>query len=765
MNTLSKYPKQLFLSLSMLFFVAACSDRDEILGPDSLANSPPTVTAVTPADGAINVSPVEPGISATFSEPMAAISGGASFTVTCDTPCTDPTGTVSLDASNTVATYTLTAGTELEEGTTYTATVAGAESLETGLALEQATVWSFTTGIRPRVTAVAPANNATGVPINIEGITADFTEPMAPLTGDASFIVTCEAPCTSPTGTVSLDSTSEVATFLLDAALEPSTLYTATITAGESLATGLTMPNPFVWSFTTGLTADVTRPRVTSTVPETSDPGPTADVPINTNISATFTEDMAPITITDTGTFTLTCEDPCISPDGVVSYSVGSRTATFSLSPSGTELEPGTTYTATITTAATDLAGNALAGNQDPLPAASDYIWTFTTGFEAVQPAEITVNSVTPIAFDVGVCPSATINVTFDVSSGLQMDPATINALTFTVVETNAPLNTVTAQSIVLDGPNHIATFTPQNDLVDGTEYTATVKGGENGVKDLAVPANTMVEDFVWSFSVGPATNECLQPINLNTAKPFGMLAGTAGMTNEGILTIVNGDLGSTTTATGSITGFRDANDDVYTVTGSNDGTVNGIIFSCTTSTTGPTSGGVNAANCNAATVARNDAIDAFNELAGLPGGPDPAFGSPKGNLANEVLAPGVYTSESGSFMMEGGDLTLDAQGDANAVWVFQMATTLTVGGPGAASPQSVILINGAQAKNVFWQVGSSATINEAGNGTMVGTIIASAGVSFSTSGNVDIVTLNGRAMSLNASVTVVNVIINVPAE
>jgi hypothetical protein len=114
--------------------------------------------------------------------------------------------------------------------------------------------------------------------------------------------------------------------------------------------------------------------------------------------------------------------------------------------------------------------------------------------------------------------------------------------------------------------------------------------------------------------------------------------------------------------------------------------------------------------------------------------------------------------------MIQGGNLTLDAQGDANAVWIFQMATTLTVGGPGAAFPSSVILANGAQAKNVYWQVGSAATINAAGGGTMVGTIIAQAGAAFSTPGNTTIVTLNGRVLSLGASVTMVDTVINVPA-
>jgi hypothetical protein len=112
--------------------------------------------------------------------------------------------------------------------------------------------------------------------------------------------------------------------------------------------------------------------------------------------------------------------------------------------------------------------------------------------------------------------------------------------------------------------------------------------------------------------------------------------------------------------------------------------------------------------------------------------------------------------------MITGSDLTLDAQNNPNAIWVFQMAASLTVGAAGA--PRSIVLINGAQAKNVFWQVGTAATINGAGGGTMVGTIIAAAGVTFSTSGNAAIATLNGRALGLNASVTVVNTVINVPA-
>jgi hypothetical protein len=166
------------------------------------------------------------------------------------------------------------------------------------------------------------------------------------------------------------------------------------------------------------------------------------------------------------------------------------------------------------------------------------------------------------------------------------------------------------------------------------------------------------------------------------------------------------------------------------------------------------------AATFSIATQALADANAAFINLspASRPGGTDPGAGQ----LGGLTLPPGLYKAAAGSFLITGTDLVLDGQGDANAVWVFQMASTLTVGAPGA--PRNVMLIRGAQAKNVFWQVGSMATINPAGGGTMVGTIIASAGVSFSTAGNAAITTLNGRALALNASVTMVNTVINVPA-
>jgi hypothetical protein len=616
-------------------------------------------------------------------------------------------------------------------------------------------------GLVPVVTSETPAPGATGVPTNNPVISTTFNEPVAPITGNASVTLTCAAPCANATGTVTLDATNSVATFTLTpgTALATLTQYTGTVTGAMSLATGVKMASPFTWQFTTASTTDATRPRVSSTVPATTIPGPTLGVPGNSAVTAIFTKNMAATTISATS-FTLTCAAPCVSPAGSVSYSVAARTAVFTPTAN---LTVGDTYTVTITTAATDLAGNALAGNQGPLPGASNYVWTFTAAAPSAA-GNLSVSSTNPAANASSVCPTASINATFTVPSGLRLDPNTLNATTFTVTGPAPTSTAVAASSVTLDAATgRIATFTPQSPLTVGVTYTATIKGGATGVKDLAISANAMLADFTWNFTPVAAASACpVTPaaVPLGSAATFGTFGGSAGTTNSGILTVVNGNIGTTAVST-AVTGFHDTGVGcTYTeVPGADIGAVNGVIY---TSPPPPTVGCPSEGTASTAATAmqaRADALVAYNALVALPSGPDPGAG----NLANLVLVPGNYTAAAGSFMIQGGDLTLDARGDANAVWVFQMATTLTVGGPGAAFPQSVTLVNGAQAKNVYWQVGSAATVNAAGGGTMVGTIISQAGAAFSTAGNTAIVTLNGRVLSLGASVTLVDTVINVP--
>ena len=247
--------------------------------------------------------------------------------------------------------------------------------------------------LAPTVTAIAPLNNATGVPINNTIITAAFSEPVAFGAG-ASFTVTTAG--SNPAGSVSLDATKTRATFTLNAgtSLNPSTTYTATVTGATSLATGLPLDAPFVWTFKTGVAPDTTLPRVTLTAPVTGVPGPTLGVPTNTAITAVFTEDLAAASV-NSASFTVTTAAPGINPAGTVTYSVGTKTAVFTPAAA---LAANTTYTVTLTTAIKDLAGNALAGNQAALPAASNYVWTFTTAANPVLPGNVSVLSSNPAA-------------------------------------------------------------------------------------------------------------------------------------------------------------------------------------------------------------------------------------------------------------------------------------------------------------------------------------------------------------------------------
>jgi hypothetical protein len=116
------------------------------------------------------------------------------------------------------------------------------------------------------------------------------------------------------------------------------------------------------------------------------------------------------------------------------------------------------------------------------------------------------------------------------------------------------------------------------------------------------------------------------------------------------------------------------------------------------------------------------------------------------------TLAPGLYKSTS-SLSISSGDLTLDAQGDSDAVFIFQMASTLTT-----TSGRQVILANGAKASNVFWQVGTSATLGS--TSAFVGTIMADQAITLKTGA-----TLTGRALARIAAVALDSNVIVMPAK
>ncbi len=579
----------------------------------------------------------------------------------------------------------------------------------------------------PRVTAVVPLNNATGVAINTKRITAAFSEAMDESTiTTATFTVKETVSGTSVAGTVTYVQASRIATFAPTANLVRDTQYTATITTGAKNPSRTSLESPFEWTFRTGVTEDTTRPRVTVTVPANA----ATDVATNTAITAVFTEDMDPTTITGASFTVVNTTLGGTAVAGDVTYAVAARTATFTPTTPATLLA-NNQFTATITTTATDLAGNQLAGNQASLPAASNYVWTFTTAGAPAPPGNISVSSTNPAAGAGAVCSNTSINATFSVPSGLRMEPLSV-AANFTVTGPGA--TSVPAASVVLDVlTGRIATFTPINALTSGVLYTATIKGGATGVKDLAIPANTMASDFTWTFTAGPATVNCPAPIALGPAAPFGVLTAAAitGSTAAPTGTTVNGDIGTVATST-SITNFVGGGPPATP------GIVNGTIYASNLPLAGDTT----------SLTARNYLLNTVFPAAIIVGatgtvvptsdlGAQTGFG-PVGAVAGTFL-PGVYTS--GSSIAISTPIYLDAQGNGNAVWIFYMpSSTLTTTGLG-----NVNLINGAQEKNVFWVVGSTATISTA---IFKGNILAG------TSINVDTVavTVDGRLLASAAT-------------
>ena len=457
-------------------------------------------------------------------------------------------------------------------------------------------------GAVPTITATSPLASTpvvTGVARNSR-VTATFSKPMAPTTiASSSFSLACPA-ATPVAAAVTYDAATRVATLTPNALLPAGSLCVATVTTAAQDTMGFALASNFVWSFVT-VPGDLTRPTVTLTVPAAA----AANVASNTQLSATFSEDMLAATLS-ASSFTVTNTTLGSAVAGSVSYSVAARTATFTPSTPST-LAANTLFTATITTAATDLAGNALAGNSAVLPGAGNHVWSFTTGAtgDSIAP---TVVAISPPDGTAGVCLTRTVSATFSEP----MDAATINATNFSVTDNGVAV----AGSVSYNAASQIASFVPSNvaGFAASRPLVVTVRSGSTGVKDLA--GNALAVDRTWGFSTGtlPCTTAA-GGVNLRTAAAYGAFGGGAGVTNQGLNTVVGGNLGTTAACT-LVTGFHDASN-VYTETPLNVGVVNGSVF-C-----GPPAPGTTA-TLAIATQARADAQTAYNELAALPPGSDP---------------------------------------------------------------------------------------------------------------------------------------------
>jgi type VI secretion system secreted protein VgrG len=210
-------------------------------------------------------------------------------------------------------------------------------------------------------------------------------------------------------------------------------------------------------------------------------------------------------------------------------------------------------------------------------------------------------------------------------------------------------------------------------------------------------------------LAVGPTAFAASPPtVGLGTAAAFAILAGTPDITNTGPST-VNGDVGIHPAV--AVSGFPP-------------GTVNGTIH----------------AGDAVALQAKSDLVTAYNDAAGRPVTTTVAAGA----LGGLTLVGGVYNAGGVSLNLTG-SLTLNAENDPNAVWIFQATSDLIT-----ASSSTVTFINGGNPCNVFWQVTSSATLGS--GSTFVGTILALTSITMATG-----VSMQGRALARNGTVTLIN--------
>ncbi|MFA6769821.1 MAG: ice-binding family protein [Bacteroidales bacterium] len=234
-------------------------------------------------------------------------------------------------------------------------------------------------------------------------------------------------------------------------------------------------------------------------------------------------------------------------------------------------------------------------------------------------------------------------------------------------IVTNDPATSGGAMMVVLSG-NHI-----------GSNFTVNAYTDLKGVTTVTRDGVNIKRNHKYNLTI------TIPFIDLKTANRFGILSGVE-ITNSGLSIINDMDVGISPGLRAAIAGLTPTN------------LVNGAIYAPDDAP----------ATATMLTQAKTDLVAAYDAAANAITPPAQII---SGDIGGQILTPGIYKSTS-TLKIETGNLTLDAQGNTNAFWVFQIASSLTtIGGAGG----DVLLINGAQAKNIFWQVGSSATL---GSGT-----------------------------------------------
>ena len=295
----------------------------------------------------------------------------------------------------------------------------------------------------------------------------------------------------------------------------------------------------------------------------------------------------------------------------------------------------------------------------------------------------------------------------------LAMNAATINATTFTL----APVGGVVLvpASVSYNAATRVATLTTSSALLPNTSYTAIITLGATSAAGTAIACS-----YAWNFRTvtPPATG--LAPVNMGLAAPFG-IASTAGVTNTLVtpITHIEGDviLANPTPQCNFVAATGGVGTAGFGLCGSNGSTptLNGTVITPTfpdTTTATAVKADLNAAFLSTCAPGVPSAACSLGGATAIAAGT--TLGEPTGAAlvqGDNLFFPGVYQSITSILIT--GDLTLDAQGNPDAVFIFQSSSTIGMAA-GAAPPgprTRILLVGGAKASNVWWSAGSSATI------------------------------------------------------
>ncbi|MCF7920619.1 MAG: Ig-like domain-containing protein [Candidatus Cloacimonetes bacterium] len=745
---------------------------------ETIDTAPPTIIVTYPADQATNVT-TGSSITARFSDAIDPVSlTSATFFLAHGNIIVPGT----ITHNETIAIFN--PEENLMINTIYTVTITTGIQDIAGNSLEEDYVWSFTTSASddnepPIVISTVPLDQAADVALNSH-VTVIFSEHMNPLSITPETFTLLHG-TTQISGAVTY--MANTAIFIPSVNLLNNTAYMATLTTGIQDISGNNLEENYTWDFDTGSVLDIIPPVVINTYPVFM----ATDVPINSQITATFSEAMDPLTITP-ATFTLLLNNMLVS--GAVTFTA--NTAIFT--PSAI-LFNNHTYTGRLSTGIRDLAGNAMV---------HIYGWSFTTsgGSDIIPPEVIST-------FPADEATNIAINSQVTAVFSEAMNPLSINSITFTLKRGATHI----AGSVNLT--TDTAIFSPTLNLESDTEYNATIA---SEVHDLA--GNVMLNDYNWSFitstipditppsviSTFPADeatdvalnchltaifSEIMDPLSI-TPVTFILLQGTTPVTGSITHTAStsvftpDANLSASSVYTARITtgvidlaGNAMTEDYVWIFTTGTQGAIpapvdlgtsgNFVILAKSAVSTIPNSiitgdVGLSPAATSYLTGfaltdwtghATSDQVTGFIYASDMADPtpiilttailnmetaytdaatrPNPGYiNLSGGNIGGLALAPGLY--HWGSTVTISADVTLS--GGADAVWIFQISSDLV-----SSTGTGIILSGGALAQNVFWQVAGQVTLGA--DSHFEGIILSQTSITLATNASI-----NGRTLA-----------------